>query len=164
MQIILCNLGIVVITPISIWVDVCNNTRGIGEDGRNAPGIVGVSCNGFCILINNSNYITLKILDEIVGKVVVEDTANAVLVIVERNEGVFVPSLAENLSAVKRISVKNTVDLFAGSDAVCIVGVGIAVKGRKLSAPIIPFSLLSVKKNSSLKVYFEARSVERIDL
>ena len=36
-----------------------------------------------------------------------------------------------------------------GTNAVCIVGVGIAVKGRELSAPIIPFSLLSVKKNSA---------------
>ena len=73
----------------------------------------------------------------------------------------------------------NAIHRLARSDAIRIVGVGIAIKTLKLSALfpsqrvsevrgrvacIISFLLQSVKKNSSLKFYFEARSVERIDL
>ena len=163
MEIIQLNLFIVVVGTISKRVDGCDANR-ILRNGAYTPCIVRVSCDSLSILINDCNYVTLQVLDEVVGNVVVKDTANAVLVVVEGNEGVTTPSLTQNLSAVKRVSVENAINLLAGSDAVCIVGVGIAVKGRKLSAPIIPFSLLSVKKNSSLKVYFEARSVERIDL
>ena len=83
------------------------------------------------------------------GLVVVDDTANAVLVVVEGNEGVFAPSLAEDLGAVEGIGVKNAVYRLAGTNTVGVVGVGVAVVRFELSAPIIPFCLLSVKKNSA---------------
>lgn len=89
---------------------------------RHTTCIVGVSCNGLRILVNDSDDITLQVLDEVVGNRVVENTANAVLVIIERNKRIISPSLTENLSAVKRVGVENAVTLFARSDAVDIVG------------------------------------------
>ena len=65
-----------------------------------APRVVGVSCDSLSILINDSNYVALKILDEVVGNVVVEDTANAVLVVIEGNKSVTIPSFAENFGTI----------------------------------------------------------------
>ena len=92
-------------------------------DHRHTPCIIGVSCNCLRILVNDSNDITLQVLDEVIGNGVIENPANAILVIIERNKRVFSPSLTENLSAVKRVGMKNTIYFFARSDAVCIVGI-----------------------------------------
>ena len=97
-------------------------------DRRHAPCIVGVSCNGLRILVNDCNDITLQVFDEVVGNRVVENPAYTVPVIVEWNKCVFSPSLTENLGAVKRVGVENAVTLFARSDAVCIVGILNVVK------------------------------------
>ena len=99
-----------------------------------APSIVGVSCYGFGVFVNDSDYVTLKILDEVVGNGIVDNTTDRILVIVKRNECIAVPNLAKNLSSIKRVGMENTIDLLAGSDAVCIVGVGIVIKGLELSA------------------------------
>ena len=113
------------------------------------PSVVRVSCNSLGCLVYNSNDISLQILDEVVGNIVVKNTANAVLVVVQRNEGVFAPSFFEDLGAVQRVGMRYTTHRLAGTNTVGVIGVGVAVEGRKLSAPIIPFSLLSVKKNSA---------------
>ena len=47
------------------------------------------------------------------------------------------PALSYDLRAVKRIAVLDSANLFARSDTVCIVGIGITVKRRKLSALLI---------------------------
>ena len=97
-------------------------------DCRHTPCIIGVSCNDCAVCVRNGNYIALQVLDEVVGNRVVENPANAVLVIIERNKRIFSPSLTENLDAVKHVGVENTVHLFACSDAVCIVGILDVVK------------------------------------
>ena len=123
LEIIQSNLFIVVIPAIAKRVDGGDiAARRVLFDCRHTPCIVGVSCNDLRILVNDSDDITLQVLGEVVGNRVVENPANAVLVIIERNKRVFSPSLTENLSAVNGISMENTVYLFARSDAVCIVG------------------------------------------
>ena len=99
-----------------------------------SPCIIGITCNCLSIFINDSNYIALKILDEVVGNVVVKDTANAVLVVIDGNKSISIPSFAEDLGTVKGVSMENTVDLLAGSDAVCVVGVLDIVKLLKLAS------------------------------
>ena len=82
-------------------------------------------CYRCTICVCNGNYIALQVLDEVVGNRVVENPANAVLVIIERNKRVFSPSFTENLCAVKRVGMKNTIyffAFFARFDAVDIVG------------------------------------------
>ena len=75
----------------------------IGYGTYFTPRIIGVPRYGLCIVVNDSNYVALQVLDEIVGNVVVKNTANSVLIIVERNKRIAVPSLTKNLSAVKGI-------------------------------------------------------------
>ena len=87
------------------------------------PSVISISCNRLSILINNSNYIALKILDEVVGNVIIEDTANAIFVIVERNKSVTPPSFAEDLCSVESISVFNSVNSLTCSDTVGIVSI-----------------------------------------
>ena len=99
LQIVQPNLFIKVVRTITEGVDICN-ANGIQGNSTHTPRIVGVSCHSFGFLINNSNYVALKILDEVIGNVVVEDTANAILVIVERNESIAIPSFAENFGTI----------------------------------------------------------------
>ena len=62
------------------------------------------------------------------------DTANAVLIVIKRNNGIIAPSLTENLGAVKGVGVFYATNCLARSDAVCIVGISIAIKALELSA------------------------------
>ena len=125
------------------------------------PRIVRVSCDSLSILINDSTYVALKILDEVVGYVIVENTAHAVLVIVERNKRIAVPSLAENLSSVKRVLVLYTVYSLARSDTVCIVGVSVVVKRLKLSALFPSQSVTEIRGRVTLCIVGDRLTVVR---
>ena len=119
LQIVQANLFIVVVTTISEWVNRCNlASRRIKLDLRYTPSIVRVSRNRLSILVNDSNYITLQVLNEVLGNRVVKNTANAVLVIIERDKSITAQSLTKNLGAVEGIGVKNTVNRFNCSNAV----------------------------------------------
>ena len=99
-------LGIVVITAIAERVDGGDITAGrVLFDRRHTPCIVRVSCYRYAVCIRNSDYIALQVLGEVVGNRVVENPANAGLVIIERNKRVFSPSFAENLGSVKDVIV-----------------------------------------------------------
>ena len=120
LQIIKFRFDIIVIATVTIRVDRCNTTT-IAGDSAFTPCVVRVFSNhGSCRICDCDN-VALQVLDEVVGHVVVENTANAVLVVVEGKKSISIPSFAEDLSAVKRVSVKNTVDLLAGSDATTII-------------------------------------------
>ena len=124
LQIIQPNFFIVEIPAVSKRVDGCDIAAGrVLFDCRHTPCVIGVSRNDCAACVRNSDYIALQVLDEVVGNRVVENPANAILVIIERNKRIFSPSLTENLGAVKRVGVENAVTLFARSDAVCIVGI-----------------------------------------
>ena len=116
-------------------VDSCDIVAGrVLFDCRHTPCIVSVLCYRYAVCVRNSNDIALQVLDEVVGNRVVENPANAVLVIIERNKRVFSPSLTENICAVKRVGVENAVTLFARSDAVCIVGILNVIKLLELTS------------------------------
>ena len=93
-----------IIRSITEGVDGCNKAGGIGYNAANAPSIVRVSCNGLSVLINDSDYVALQILDEVVGNSVVKNTANAVLVVIEGNKSISIPSFAEDLGTVESIA------------------------------------------------------------
>ena len=78
--------------------------------------------------------IALQVLDEVIRSVIVKDTADAVLVVIERDEGVVAPSFTQNLGAVERVGVLDASHRLARPDTVGVVGIGIAVKAMKLSA------------------------------
>ena len=114
---------LIVIPTIAERVDSCDIAAGrVLFNRRHTPCVIGVSRYCCAVCVRNSDYIALQVLDEVVGNRVVENTTNAVLVIIERNKRIFSPSFTENLGSIKRVGVENAVTLFARSDAVDIVG------------------------------------------
>ena len=71
---------------------------------------------------------------EIICRVVVDDTADTVLVVVQRNQGTVTPGFLQNLGAVQEIGVLNAANRLARADAVGIVGVGVVIKGLELAS------------------------------
>ena len=139
---------VVVVATVAVGIDGGDiAVRAIPRDCTYTPGIVGVSCYGLCILVDDRNYVALQILLEIVRYTVILDAANTVLVVIQGDQGVAVPSLSQYFSTVKNIIVSNSIDCLARPNAVGVIGVGIAVKGFQLSALIIV--LLAVKDDKS---------------
>ena len=103
-----------------------------------APGILGISCCHLGIGIHKGDHIPLQILLEVVGGILVDDTAHAVLVVVQRDQLVrmivFLPGLQQDAGSFQLIGVGHAVYRLAGPDAVGIVGIGIVVIGLQLSA------------------------------
>jgi hypothetical protein len=79
LEVVELGFGVVVVTAIAEGVDL-GNFVGTGEvdDGTFTPSVVGVSGDGFAVLIGNSDDIALQILTEVVGNLIVKDTADAV--------------------------------------------------------------------------------------
>ena len=71
---------------------------------------------------------------EVEGFIIEDNTANAVLIIVERNECIIAPSLAQNLGSVKGVGMLDTVYSLTCTNAVCIVGVSVSIKRLQLSS------------------------------
>ena len=117
-------------------------SRVVLHNGRYAPGIVGVSADDFTALIGDGDNIALQILLEIVGLAVVDDTADRVLIVIQRNQDilislrslVIVPGLTQDLGAIQDVIMLDTCDRLAGTDTVGVVGVGVAVKLLQLAA------------------------------
>jgi hypothetical protein len=83
--------GIEVVRTVSEGVDRCNiytiGKLGVGNcTCDNISRIVGVFGNSFCILVNDSDYVAQRILNEIVGNIIVKNTANVILVVVYGNK------------------------------------------------------------------------------
>ena len=160
MEIIQRGLFIVVVTTISEGVNCCDLTAGrILRNSTYTPSIVGVSCNCISIFVNNGDYITLQILDEVVGNRVVNNTANAVLVIVKRNESIAVPSLAENLGSVKSVGVLYAIYCLTGTNTICIVGVGITIKRLKLTSLFPSQRVTEVRGGVTLSIISDGLTV-----
>jgi len=85
-------------------------------------------------MVCNGDNVILQILKEVVGGIVVEDTADTVFVIVQGNQGVVAPGFAEDLYTIQRIGVLYPVNGLTGTDAIGVVGIGVAVKRLELSA------------------------------
>ena len=87
------------------------------------PCVIAVSCNFFCVLIDNCNDIALKILSEVVRYAVVDNTADTVLIVVHGYKCSISVRLAEYLCSVKSIGMLDTAVGLACSDSVCVIGV-----------------------------------------
>ena len=99
-----------------------------------APRVVGVFRNCFSVFVYDCDYITLKILEEIIWYIVVDDTANIIFVVIHRDESIAAPRLAENLSPVKGVGMHDAVHGLGSTNPVGIVGVLGIIKGLELSA------------------------------
>ena len=66
-----------------------------------APRVVGVLSNGLSVFVHDSDYITLKILEEIVWYIVVNDSANTILVVIHRDNGITIPRFFEDFGTVQ---------------------------------------------------------------
>ena len=97
-----------------------------------APRIVRVSCDGLRVLVKDGDDIALQVFDEIIRYIVVGNAANIVLIIVKRNQCITAPHFTENLVAVQYVGVLHAVYGFTRPDSVCIIGIGITVKGFEL--------------------------------
>ena len=125
-------------------------SRVVLHNGRYAPGIVGVSADDFTALIGDGDNIALQVLLEVVGLAVVDDTADRVLIVIQRNQDilislrslVIVPALTQNLGAIQEVIMLDTCDRLAGTDTVGVVGVGVAVKALQLAA-LLPGQLMA---------------------
>ena len=106
-------------------------------NGGFAPRIVGVADNHLCILIQNGDDVALQVLLEVVRDVVVQNTKDGILVIVQGNQSILSPRLPQNLRAVQDVVVGSAVCGLAGTDAVGIVRVRVTVVGLELT-PLFP--------------------------
>ena len=111
LEVIHPDLGIIVISAISEGVRVGDmahvirnvNACAIGDSGHLTPCVVGISCNQYTVGILDSDDVTLQILMKIICCVVVDDTANAVLVVVQGDQGTISPGFLQNLGAVELV-------------------------------------------------------------
>jgi len=129
LQIIHPDLGIIVIPTITEGVSIGHvahvvgniNAGVVGDRGYLAPRVVGISCNNRADLVGDFNDITLQVLVEIVRCIVIDDTAYAVLVVVEGNQSAIAPGFLQNLGAVELVGVQYAVNRLACADAVGVV-------------------------------------------
>ena len=126
---------IVVIPTVAEGVNSCDTAgRGVGNDGADTPGVVGVLGNFVGILVSDGNNVTLQVLLEVEVLAVEADTADGILVVVQRDQHILAPGLPEDLSTVQCIGMGYTIDCLGSTDAVGVVGIGNAVKGLELAA------------------------------
>ena len=89
-----------------------------------------------------------------------DNTTNAILIIVKRDKRIAVPSFTEDLGTVERVSVENTVYLFARSDAVCIVGVFDVIELFKLASLFPSQRMSKVRRRVALRVVFNGFAIK----
>lgn len=71
--------------------------------------------------VGNFNDVALQVLVEIVRYIVVDDTADRVLVVVQRNQSTVAPGFLQDLGTVELVGVQYAVNRLACADAVGIV-------------------------------------------
>ena len=172
MQIVHSDLFVEIVGSVAEGVNGSNAaSRRVLHNGRHAPGIVGIACNGFTVLINNGDYIALQVLLEIIGLAVVDNTADRVLIVIQRNQNILislssliiVPALTQDLGAIQEVIMLDTCDRLAGTNTVGVVGVGVAVKLLQLAA-LLPGQLMAqISERIALLVtvynYFSGMSI-----
>ena len=125
-------------------------SRFVLHNGRHTPSVIGVSADDTTVLVGDCNDVSLQILQEVVGHIVVDDTADRILVIIQRNQNILislclliiVPALTQDLGAIQDVIMLDTCDRLAGTNTVGVVGVGVAVKALQL-ATLLPGQLMA---------------------
>ena len=103
----------------------------------------------------------MQVLDEVVGNRVVKNTADAILIIVERDKGFATPTLTENFGTFKGVGMRDTVYLLACSDTVSIIGVLDIVKLLELT-PLFPSQ--SVPEVRGMILFYHLRLEKSISI
>ena len=154
------NLTIIVVTTISERVNGGDGAAGgIRCHCADAPGVVGVSCDGSRILVYNSHYVALQVPAEIVRLLVVHYAAHALLIVIYRLQSIAAPSLAEDSRAVEYVRMLYAVYRLARPDAVGVVGICVVVKGLELSALLPRQTMAQVGSRVALRVIFYGLTV-----
>jgi len=166
LEVIHPNLGIIIIPTVSEGIHIAEVCGIVGNvqaifvfNGNNpAPGVVGISCNQDTVGILDSDDVTLQVLMEIICRVVVDDTANRVLVVIQRNQGTVAPGFLQDLGTVELVGVQYTVNRLACSDAVSIIGVFDVVERLKL-ASLFPSQIMTEVGDGVAQVIIDNRHV-----
>ena len=125
-------------------------SRVVLHNGRYAPGIVGVSADDFTALIGDGDNIALQVLLEVVRFTVVDNTADGILIVIQRNQNILislrnliiVPALTQDLGAIQNVIMLDAAHSLAGTNTVGVVGIGVAVKPLQLAA-LLPGQLMA---------------------
>ena len=147
MQIVHSDFFVEIVGSVAEGVDICN-VDAIGQlcAGDNAgvgtPSIIAISADDNTVLVGDCNDVSLQVLLEVVGLTVVNNAADRILVIIQRNQNILislrnliiVPALTQDLGAIQEVIMLDTGDRLAGTDTVGVVGVGVAVKLLQLAA------------------------------
>ena len=137
LQVVHSDFFVEIITSVAERVDICN-VDAVGRlcAGDNAgvgtPSIIAISADDTTVLVGDCNDVSLQILQEVVGHIVVDDTADRILVIIQRNQNILislclliiVPALTQDLGAIQEVIMLDTCDRLAGTDAVGVISVG----------------------------------------
>jgi hypothetical protein len=94
----------------------------------------------------------LQVLNEVIGRIVIKNTADGIFIIVERNDGIAAPGFPEDLCAVEGVGMLDPTNCLAGTDTVGVVGVGVTVKGLQLSTLFPSQSVTQASKRIALLV------------
>ena len=133
LEVVHTDFGVIVVATITVGVDGGDGAiRSVRDNRTNAPSVIGITRNSFNVLIENRYNVTLQIFLEIERLIVVHDTADAVLVVIQRDNGVVVPFFAEDFGAVEGVNMIHTVNSLARADAVGVVGIAVAVERFQL--------------------------------
>ncbi len=132
---------------------------GIAGDGAFTPSIIGILSDYLGITIGNSNNIALKVLLEIVGRIIEDNTADGVFVIIKRNQGVFAPSFPQDLGSIEGISVLDTINGFRSSDAIGVVGKLNVIVGFKLTALLPGEGMTQIVERVALFIVGEGKAI-----
>ena len=101
---------------------------------RYSPCVIAISCNGISLWVFYCNNVTLKVLLEIIIISAVTDSANASLVIIQRNKIRPISVFTDKLRAFRYKQITSQLFcLFACSDSVRIIGITVSIKLLELS-------------------------------
>lgn len=84
MQVVHPDFGIVIVAAVAVGVDGGDiAVGGILHDGAFTPGVVGVLCDSFAVLVGNGDDVALQVLEEVVAQTTIVQTADGILVVVQ---------------------------------------------------------------------------------
>ena len=142
LEVVHADCGIVVVATVAEGVEGGDAAIGvILGDGASTPCVVGILGNGLSVLVGDSNDIALQVFQEVIEIAFIQETADTILIVVQRDQqlgmlGIVLthlrPGFHQDLGAVQRVGMLHAVDGLTGTDAVGVVGIGVAVKGLEL--------------------------------
>ena len=133
MEVVHSDLFVEIVPSIAERVNGGNAaSRFVLHNGRHTPSIIAISADDATVLVGDCNDVSLQILLEIVGLAVVDNTADRVLIVIQRNQNILislsnliiVPGLTQDLGAIQEVIMLDTCDRLTGTDTVGVVGVG----------------------------------------